>query len=96
MLNASYRMLADPENIAEAMTFSGRTIDVPSCFIGGSADWGVHQTPGAADAMQSGRSCTQLTGFHLVEGAGHWVQQEQPDEVNELLLRFLHDHAPND
>jgi pimeloyl-ACP methyl ester carboxylesterase len=95
-LNASYRMLADPANIAEAMTFSGRTLDVPSCFIGGAADWGVHQTPGAADAMQSGRSCTQLTGFHLVEGAGHWVQQEQPDEVNELLLRFVHDHAPND
>jgi pimeloyl-ACP methyl ester carboxylesterase len=95
-LNASYRMLSDPANIAEAMTFSGRTLDVPTCFIGGAADWGVYQTPGAAEAMQTGTSCTRLTGFHLVEGAGHWVQQERPEEVNELLLRFLTDHAPKD
>jgi pimeloyl-ACP methyl ester carboxylesterase len=68
--------------------FSGRTIDVPSLFIGGKSDWGVYQAPGAAEAMQK-RACTQMQGFHLVEGAGHWVQQEQPEEVNELLLTFL-------
>ena len=28
-------------------------------------------------------------GTHLVEGAGHWVQQEQPDAVVELILDFL-------
>jgi pimeloyl-ACP methyl ester carboxylesterase len=28
-------------------------------------------------------------GFHLVEGAGHWVQQEQPEAVARLLLEFL-------
>jgi pimeloyl-ACP methyl ester carboxylesterase len=27
--------------------------------------------------------------IHLIEGAGHWVQQEKPDEVNRLLLTFL-------
>jgi pimeloyl-ACP methyl ester carboxylesterase len=27
--------------------------------------------------------------IHLIEGAGHWVQQEKPDEVNRLLLGFL-------
>jgi pimeloyl-ACP methyl ester carboxylesterase len=27
--------------------------------------------------------------IHLIEGAGHWVQQEQPGEVNRLLLQFL-------
>jgi pimeloyl-ACP methyl ester carboxylesterase len=26
---------------------------------------------------------------HLIPGAGHWVQQERPDEVNKLLLEFL-------
>ena len=25
----------------------------------------------------------------LVDGAGHWVQQERPDEVNRILLEFL-------
>jgi pimeloyl-ACP methyl ester carboxylesterase len=30
-----------------------------------------------------------MQGVHLVEGAGHWVQQEQPAEVSRLLLQFL-------
>jgi pimeloyl-ACP methyl ester carboxylesterase len=33
--------------------------------------------------------CTRMTGTHLVEGAGHWVQQERPDAVNRLLVEFL-------
>src|SRR5262249_26164786 len=78
----------DPKSIAEMHTFSGRTIDVPSMFIGGKSDWGVYQTPGAAESMQN-IACTRMVGFHLVEGAGHWVQQEQPDEVSRLLLQFV-------
>jgi pimeloyl-ACP methyl ester carboxylesterase len=38
--------------------------------------------------MQS-TACTRMIGCHLVDGAGHWVQQEQPAEVNRLLLDFL-------
>jgi pimeloyl-ACP methyl ester carboxylesterase len=30
-----------------------------------------------------------MEGCHLIEGAGHWVQQEQPEQVTALLLRFL-------
>jgi pimeloyl-ACP methyl ester carboxylesterase len=30
-----------------------------------------------------------LRGVHLIEGAGHWVQQEEADEVNRLLIAFL-------
>jgi pimeloyl-ACP methyl ester carboxylesterase len=30
-----------------------------------------------------------MLGCHLVSGAGHWVQQEQPARVTELLLEFL-------
>jgi pimeloyl-ACP methyl ester carboxylesterase len=30
-----------------------------------------------------------MVGCHLIEGAGHWVQQEQPQEVSRLLLQFL-------
>jgi pimeloyl-ACP methyl ester carboxylesterase len=34
-------------------------------------------------------ACSRMLGCHLVEGAGHWVQQEQPAEVSRLLLAFL-------
>ena len=34
-------------------------------------------------------ACTDLRGIHLVEGAGHWVQQEQPEATAQLLLEFL-------
>ncbi len=73
---------------ADLQLFAGRTIDVPSCFIAGRSDWGAWQSPGALDAMQTS-ACTQMQGCHWVDGAGHWVQQEQPDAVVRLLLAFL-------
>jgi pimeloyl-ACP methyl ester carboxylesterase len=33
--------------------------------------------------------CTDFRGCHFVEGAGHWVQQEQPQRLGALLLDFL-------
>jgi pimeloyl-ACP methyl ester carboxylesterase len=73
---------------AELQLFSGKTIDVPSIFISGTSDWGVYQRPGSVERM-NGTSCTKMTGIHLLDGAGHWVQQEQPEKVTELLLGFL-------
>ncbi len=73
---------------AELTLFSGRTIDVPSLFIAGKSDWGTYQRPGAFERMQ-GTACTRMLGAHLLDGAGHWVQQEQPGQVGELLLDFL-------
>jgi len=83
---------SDPKSIAEMHTFSGRTIDVPSQYIAGKSDWGVYQTPGAVDKMRNS-ACTKMAGFHLLDGAGHWVQQEQPELVSALLIQFLRDYA---
>jgi pimeloyl-ACP methyl ester carboxylesterase len=85
---------SDPRSLAELQTFSGRTIDVPSMFVGGRSDWGVYQTPGGVDKMRSS-ACTRMAGFHLLDGAGHWVQQEQPEQVSMLLLQFLRDQGPS-
>jgi pimeloyl-ACP methyl ester carboxylesterase len=84
-----YRCMTSGKYSAELQTFSGRTIDVPSCFIAGKSDWGIYQRPGDIDAMQTS-ACTQMLGCHLVDGAGHWVQQEQPEKVTKLLIAFLH------
>ena len=89
-----YRRSREPKLNAGLHLFSGRTIDVPSMFIGGKSDWGVYQNPGALDVMQH-KACTQMQGIHLVDGAGHWVQQEQPEQVSQLVLQFLRDHPQN-
>jgi pimeloyl-ACP methyl ester carboxylesterase len=73
---------------AELQTWSGKTIDVPSCFIAGKQDWGTYQRPGVFETMQT-TACTHMIGCHLIEGAGHWVQQEQPGNVAQLLLQFV-------
>ena len=41
-------------------------------------------------------ACTRMVDFHLVDGAGHWVQQEQPGKVTELLTKFLQDQSARD
>jgi pimeloyl-ACP methyl ester carboxylesterase len=84
----SYRVGTDPAYGAELRLFAGRTIDVPACFIGGASDWGVYQRPGRLEHMQR-VACTRMRGIHLVDGAGHWVQQEQPEAVSGLLIQFL-------
>ena len=81
-----YRCLTSREQMGALRLFSGQTIDVPSCFIAGASDWGIYQSPGAFEQMQQ-QACTRMLGCHLIEGAGHWVQQEQPEAV----LRHLHD-----
>jgi len=73
---------------AELQLWSGRRIDVPSAFISGKQDWGTYQRAGTFEAMQR-RACSNMIMCELIDGAGHWVQQEQPDAVNDLLLRFM-------
>jgi len=73
---------------AEQELFADRTIDQPSIFISGASDWGSYQSPGALERMQD-RACTDMRGVHMVDGAGHWVQQEQPEETCRLLIEFL-------
>ncbi|MBW0005915.1 MAG: alpha/beta fold hydrolase [Hyphomicrobiales bacterium] len=83
-----YRCRTEGVDTAELELFSGRAIDVPSIFIAGKSDWGYAQVPGALEAMQE-RACTRMLGCHLVDNAGHWVQQEQPEKVSKILVEFL-------
>jgi pimeloyl-ACP methyl ester carboxylesterase len=83
----TYRVYSDPGLTAELRLFSGKTIDVPSLFIGGKSDWGTYSTPGALDAMKA-KAATRMGDIELIDGAGHWIQQEQPDRLGTLLLAF--------
>ena len=83
-----YRRGTGGLDTTELQLFAGRTIDVPAMFIAGTSDWGTYQNPGAFERMQQS-ACTQMHHVHLIEGAGHWVQQEQPAQVSEALLHLL-------
>ena len=62
---------------------------MPVGFLTGSLDPVNAMMPGAAEAMAG--VLPDFRGVTLVEGAGHWVQQEQPDATNAALLEFLAD-----
>ena len=83
-----YRCATSPLFAAELMKLSGRRIEIRAMFIAGAADWGTYQKPGEFERMQM-QACADFRGAHLVPGAGHWVQQEQPEVVNRFLLEFL-------
>lgn len=86
----SYRVGRVPRLSAELQLFAGRTIDVPSLFLSGKNDWGVYQRAGSLDAMK--RACTKFEGVELVDGSGHWVQQERAPQVAERLVAFVTAH----
>jgi pimeloyl-ACP methyl ester carboxylesterase len=64
--------------------FDDRTIEMPALFMAGTRDSTLKWM--SPDVM-TGR-VTDLR-VELVEGAGHWLQQERPDEVNRALLALL-------
>ncbi|MGH4031591.1 alpha/beta fold hydrolase [Actinomycetota bacterium Odt1-20B] len=64
---------------------AGRTIDCPSLFLTGSEDPVVRFMPD--DRLTE--VLTDLRGRVVVDGAGHWVQQQRPGDVNAALLEFL-------
>ncbi len=67
----------------------GLPIRQPSLFIAGSRD-GVLRFPAAQSQIDAfPTTLPGLRGSHILEGAGHWIQGERPEEVNRLLLEFL-------
>jgi pimeloyl-ACP methyl ester carboxylesterase len=61
---------------------------VPSLFIGGKSDWAHYVSPGGLELMKT-RATTRMSGIELIDGAGHWIQQEQPARLGTLLLAFM-------
>jgi len=62
---------------------------MPVGFLTGARDAVAAMLPGAVEAMAG--SFPDFRGGTSVEGAGHWVQQERPQETNAALLAFLSD-----
>jgi pimeloyl-ACP methyl ester carboxylesterase len=69
--------------------WQGAQIHQPSLFIAGSRDSVITGLIGAKRVTELERVLSNLTRKLIIDGAGHWVQQERPDEVNAALIAFL-------
>ncbi|XP_065877441.1 uncharacterized protein [Euphorbia lathyris] len=86
-LQVVYRSLHESFDVKELL------VKVPALLIMGDKDY-VLKFPGMEDYIKSGQAkhfVPKLETVHLPEGS-HFVQEQSPDEVNQLLLTFLNTH----
>jgi pimeloyl-ACP methyl ester carboxylesterase len=76
-------------NWALLAPWHGAPVTVPSMFIAGSRDITIRNSAGQATLGRLRDALPGLRSLHLIDGAGHWIQQERPREVNDALLTFL-------
>jgi pimeloyl-ACP methyl ester carboxylesterase len=76
----------DWEDLVE---LEGARVSQPSFFLAGSRDPVRHFVPGMDPYEDPGVFCDDFRGHVIVEGKGHWIQQEVPAEVTRALLEFL-------
>ena len=84
-----YRCVRDRGQMSDLRFLVGKKIDVPALFVAGKLDWGVYKNAGELKAMRD--LCVKMgeEDIILVNGAGHWVQQENEEAVIKALLGFL-------
>ncbi|MEN3384488.1 MAG: hypothetical protein V7608_4532, partial [Hyphomicrobiales bacterium] len=75
--------------------WDGATIDQPALFIAGSNDAVITGSLGARALEDMESVVPALRRKLLIAGAGHWIQQERPAEVNAALIDFARDYAIN-
>ncbi|WP_016905755.1 alpha/beta fold hydrolase [Streptomyces xiaopingdaonensis] len=83
-LNRYRNMDRDWEDLADV---AGAPLTRPSCYLGGAHDAATGWLAPAIEAFPT--TLPGLTSAHTLDGCGHWIQQEQPDEVNRLLVEWL-------
>jgi pimeloyl-ACP methyl ester carboxylesterase len=72
-------------NWRDSADLAAATVKQPAMFVTGSRD--PARNPGAIDRIRE--VVPDLRVFEILEGCGHWTQQERPEEVTRLILQFL-------
>jgi len=73
--------------------WQGAQIRQPSLFIAGSKDSVITGLIGAKRIADMERVLPSLRQKLIIDGAGHWIQQERADEVNAALIAFLRENV---
>ena len=88
-LNRYRNVDRDWEDLA---AYDGAAIMQPSLFVGGAHDATAGWIQNVIDSFSS--TMPGLVSSHLLAGCGHWVQEERPAPVNEILINWLHEVSP--
>ena len=73
----------------ELPELSNLRISQPSLFIGGEHDPVRYFIKNYDAYKDPGKLCNNLLGSFIIKRVGHWVQQENPKEVNSIIKKFL-------
>ena len=76
-------------DVEDSGPIRGKLVTQPACFIAGEKDMCRTMIPGVDLYADPGAGCEDYRGTTFVPGAGHWVQQEAPDDTNKALKLFL-------
>lgn len=69
--------------------WKGQRIEQPALFIGGDRDPATFLFGAVTDPVALMKMFAPKVEGHVLQGVGHWTQQERPAEVNRLLLDWL-------
>ena len=83
------RYRAQDLDFAQREAVKGRHIAQPAAFVAGTLDPVRSFMPGVDMFASAGAACDDFRGTTLIDGAGHWVQQEAPDQANAALAAFV-------
>jgi pimeloyl-ACP methyl ester carboxylesterase len=74
-------------NAAQARVYGDHMVRQPAGFLCGDKEIALAMNPGALERQR--RLCADLRVERIVPGAGHWIQQERPEETSRTILAFL-------
>lgn len=69
--------------------WAGKRIEQPALFIGGTRDPATFLFGAIEDPVALVKMFAPRAEGHILDGVGHWTQQERPDEVNAVLIDWL-------